>query len=463
VTTDHEGLLAAPLEHARQALAATVAAIASGLALVCTTSLAGVLDRIDDFDRLSQRFVGGLGLGVSLFVGAALVSLLLARRTGAGPFLAVGAGLAAVGLLFGTDLDGTAQLTLSAAVLGAATGCLVGGAACMPFELPWRWARVTVVTWPAPLVVGWPIQAWIALDDSRRVPSLVVPHVRGLALVAAAAVLIWSVASMLARPRQARSGPAGWQEVWWPLIGAMGVLCLLAVVIGVDARLRLVWMRPVIFVATALALAIWVLVMMLIPSPAAKVSYLAVSFVGAVIPTTLQLVVVADAFSSGTSATAGRALVVLLAGIVGVVIGHRYPRRGVVTGLMVVAAVAVLAWPGYETAWVSTPLVAGLVGAAAAVVSGGFSLALESEAAVRLVSFAFVSALAAGLLLAVPLGWALVGDLPLTPASSRANSRVYLGLLFSAAVLVAAHAWVLGRRIDRRLRRALQPPMPQPG
>jgi hypothetical protein len=440
-------------ERVRRQFAPVVAAVACSLAVLCTTSLAALLTRPGHLPGLSDEFVGLLALAATLTLATALAGLLVARHVGAGLPLMVGAASAAIALVVGDDLIDTSDLLVAAIVSGLAAGGLVGGAASLPFELPWPAARLTTVAWVFPLVVGWPVQAWAALTADAAAPRLVVPHPHGLAFLGVAIVAVFGAQSLMVQPSQARSDSSGWRDAWLALVGALVVLCLLAILVGVDASLHLFWLRPVVLVATALALAIWVLVTMLVPTPAAKIAFLAVSFVGASVAPSVQLLVVADAFGPGSSGSVGSAIVVIAAGAGGTVIGYRRPRQGVVIGLCAVAAMAFLAWPGYGSGWVSTTVLAMLIGAAAATAAGGFALGLESEAALRLVSFGFVSGLVTGLLLAIPLGWALIGDLALTPDSSRANARVFLGLVFSAAVLVAAHSAVLGHRIDRRLQR----------
>jgi hypothetical protein len=438
-------------EYVRQASAPAVAFAATSLALACTATPAGVLHRLLTLHGVSGRFVGSLGLALAMFVGLSAAALVLSRSAGCGPFLCAGAVLAAVGVGLGDVVDDGDQLNLAALVLGSAAGCLTGGAASMPFELPWRPARRVAVCWVVPLVAGWPVIAWLVRADTRISAGLVVPHVSGLAYLAATMVVAWGVLAVVLTPAQARSPSYGWRDAWLAVSSAAGVVTVLAMVLGFDARLRLFWLRPVVLVVASLCVAIWLLVMMLVPSPAAKISYLAATLTGAAIPTTTQFLVVADSLASSTSALPVRIGAVLVAAAVGLVAGWRHPRRSVIAGLLAVSLIAVLAWFGFTSAWVSTALTACLVAAAVAVVAGAMALALESEAALRFVSFAFVTGLVVGLLLGVPVGWALVGDLPLTASSSRVFVRVLLGLAFSASVLIAAQSAVLGRRIDRRL------------
>ena len=440
-----------PVDVVRQAVAPVVAVVAAGLSLATTASLSAVLRWLDAYAAVSGRFVGILAIGVAITVLAAGATLVLSRSVGGGVFLAAGAVAAVLGTVAGRGLDSGGQLLGAAVLCGLGAGLLAGGAACMPFELSWQWARPTAAAWAVPLAAGWPAQAWFALE-SRQL-SLVVGQLRPLVYLGAIVVAGWGIATALARPPQARSATgAGWRQAWWALGAAVAALCVLTALLGLDPGLRLFWLRPVVFVGAALALAVWVLVSMVVPTPAGKVSFLAVSFVAAAYPTASQVLVLAEARTGALPPAAASSALAIALAAAGGVLGYRRPRRAVVGGLVGFGVTAALAWPGFGSGWLPVALVALLGGCGSAVVAGGCSLALESEAALRLTAFAFVCGLGAGLLLATPLSWALLGDLPVTAAAARADARVVVGLVFSAAMLVAAHAAVVGHRVDRRRR-----------
>jgi hypothetical protein len=227
------------------------------------------------------------------------------------------------------------------------------------------------------------------------------------------------------------------------------VVALLVMLLGFDSHIRLYWLRPVILVGSALAILLWVLVSMSLPEPVAKISLLGTCYPAAVGPGILAMPVYVVWTAHGLP-TWGLVAASAVGGLVGAGVAWHWPRHAVTGGLIVLAAGCAALWgPVGEEAWTIAGL-AILVGAATASSVGGLLASLGSPAALRLVIGAFVCALVVGVMLTLPLVWAIAGDLPLGYDNARTGTRVLLGLAFSSATALAAYTSVLGRRIDRR-------------
>lgn len=442
------------MERARVGVAPVVALLAASLGIYCATSLVSMLDQLTALDAISGRFVGWLGLGWLLAVLAMLAALLLDRWVGAGPAVAVGALAAVAGLMLGRDVSSTADLAWAAAVLGIAAGGLVGGAASVGFELAPAGARRAVVAWVLPVVAGGAVQAWVVARDETPGVHLAPEAALWLLIPLAAVLVLWGAWSLVAAPVSSVEAVGGFRDAWLSLVLTQVVLYVVVMLIGFDSHLRLYWLRPVVIIASSLALAVWLMVSVLLPNAAAKIAFLSVSFVAASVPAVEQLLFVVA--RTGESARVGVAAlpVLVVAAVVGGGIGLVLRRRAVIGGLVVVALGCAGAWlvRGESAGWLV--VLALLAGAGCAVAVGGLIVAMESPATLRLVAFASLSALVVGTGIAVPLGWALIGDLPTGHREAVATSRVLAGLVYSLAVLLAGYVTVVGRRIDRRQRSA---------
>jgi hypothetical protein len=300
----------------------------------------------------------------------------------------------------------------------------------------------------AAVVAGMPVQAWLSLRRTRGLDVAV--HLPPWILLSACAlILAWGIAALATFRAYERDRSPGWQEASMALGVGQALLALVVMAIGFDSDIRLYWLRPVVLVGSAIALALWVVVSMSLPEPLAKIALLGVCFPAAVGPGLLAVPVYA-AWVNGDLPQTFLVVAVAAAGVVGASAAWRWPRGSVVWGPLAMALGSAALWVPVGQAAPTVAGVAALTAAAVACGVGGMLSSLGSPAALRLIVGAFVCALVGGVVLTLPLIWALAGDLPLGYDDARAGSRVILGLVFSSAVLLSAYASVLARRIDRR-------------
>jgi hypothetical protein len=215
-----------------------------------------------------------------------------------------------------------------------------------------------------------------------------------------------------------------------------------------------VWLRPIVVTATAAVVTGWMLTARLVPEPSARLAYIAVSAVLWVVPATAMFAVsVADA-ARGVTAT----IIVpfLAAAACGVAIGCRGGRAVIPVGfaLMVVAGCGV--WVMATGPWVMVASVGPLVMVATAVVVSAIRIVGIGGSASRLVGLAVVGSLVLGQVVAIPLDWAMLGDLPSSGKEMIASGRLDAGLTVAVASLAASWTWVVSRRLQRanaRMRR----------
>jgi hypothetical protein len=439
---------AVAIERVRSVTAPFVCALAAGIGLLCTLGVVSVLTQLLSLALVSDRFVGWLGLCALGTLGASTLALQAARVVGSGPALAFGAPAAVVGIELGHGVTEPAELALGAAVLGVAAGLLLAGALAVPLDVSRPWGRLGAAVATATMMAGLPAQAWGALRRTRGL-DLAVHLPPWILLPACLAVLVWGVAALVTFRAYEPERSPGWQDAAWVLGLGQVVLALLVMLIGFDTSIRLYWLRPVVLVGSALALLLWVLVSMSLPEPVAKISLLATCYPAAVGPGVLALPVYV-AWIDGGLPSAWLLAASALGATAGAAAAWRWPRHAETSGLLVLAAGCAVLWGPVGNEAATIVGIAVLVAASTASAVGGVLASLGSPAALRLVIGAFVCALVVGLMLTLPLVWAISGNLPLGEDHARTGTRVLLGLAFSSAVALGGYVSVLGRRIDRR-------------
>ena len=294
-------------DRVRLTLAVPVAFVSSVLGVVCVVSMPDVATTIGTLSVIEPRFVGWAGVAGAVTVGTGAAALLLVTRIGPGPALSLGAAASVFGLALAREVAEPAQLKLALLLLGAAVGCLLGGAASMTFELPDRLRRQVMVAWALPVVAAWPLLAWVAghVDPLAvgAAPRLTYhPSVWVLAPVSAL-IVMWSAVSMLVEPPRAtvRSGPA-WETAWGALIGTGFAAALATMAIGFDPGLPPGWLRPLVLFASGAVVVTLAGISMLLPPGWTRIGYVLLVFVLVTFPTTVQLLVmVADDGASQVS------------------------------------------------------------------------------------------------------------------------------------------------------------------
>jgi hypothetical protein len=443
---------ASAIERARSVTAPAVCVLAAGIGLICTVGVVSVLTQLISLQLVSARYVGWLGLCALAVLGASAAALQAGRAVGAGPPLAFGAAAAVVGIELGHGVTDSRDLALAASVLGVAAGLLLAGALAVPIDVSRPWGRLGAAAAMTTILACQPIQAWAALRRTRGL-DVAVHLPPWILLPACGVVLAWGVAALVTFRAYEPDRLPGWQDASWALGLGQVVLALLVMLIGFDSHIRLYWLRPVILVGSALAIALWVLVSMSLPEPIAKISLLGACYPAAIGPGILALPVYV-VWSAHGLPSSSLVWACALGGAIGAGAAWRWPRHAVTGGILVMAGGCAALWiPLGREGW-TVAGVAVLAAAASASGVGGLLASLGSPAAIRLVIGAVVCALVVGTALTLPLVWAVAGDLPLGYDDARAGARVLLGLGFSSAIALAAYTSVLGRRIDRRLETA---------
>ena len=436
-------------DRVRLTLAVPVAFVSSVLGVVCVVSMPDVSTTIGTLSVIEPRFVGWAGVAGAVTVGTGAAALLLVTRIGPGPALSLGAAASVFGLALARELAEPAQLKLALLLLGAAVGCLLGGAASMTFELPDRLRRQVMVAWALPVVAAWPLLAWVAghVDPLAvgAAPRLTYhPSVWVLAPVSAL-IVMWSAVSMLVEPPRAtvRSGPA-WETAWGALIGTGFAAALATMALGFDPGLPPGWLRPLVLFASGAVVVTLAGISMLLPPGWTRIGYVLLVFVLVTFPTTVQLLVmVADDGASQVSWW----LALLMSGVtvIGTAVGARHPRH-VWLSLLVVAAACAGAWvmpdsPGWMAAS-GLPLCLAM----GAVFGAGLQHTVATAVGWRLGAMAVVVVASLGTTTGIAMAWALGGDIPGDVDAARAAGRVFLGFTFAFAVMAAAVVSVLSPR-----------------
>ena len=434
-------------------LAVPIAVLASALATLCLVSGTALAPALDELGAVDQRVAGWAGVGAVAGIASAAVVLLSAGRLGAGPGLSLGAAAAVFGLALGNGIADDVQLALAQVMLGVAVGGLLGGTAAMTLELLPRTRRAVVLAFTLPLAIGWPVLAMAvsAGASADRIRLTVHPPVELLAPVSAA-IVMWSSLSLLVEPPRSKlTGEPGWDTAWTALLASLGAGAVTVMLLGFGSDAENAWLRPLVVALTGAVLLGLAATTLTIPRAEARAGYLAASYAALLLPVDIALLVlVADA---GERDVPPAAVAVLMGvGCLGALVGWRWPRT-MVAGALIAAGASVGAWVMPDTApWMlacTAPLVLGL----ATALAGGLSAAASTAMGWRLVTQAVIGVLLLTAVIAVPVGWSLAGDIGDDLASARATGRIFLGVTFSAGLLVAAAAAVSWPR-DRRPARA---------
>lgn len=435
-------------ELCRRWLAAPVALLASALAVVCVISLADILPQVGLLFGSNERFVGWAGLGVCLGVGVTAVSLLLMRRTGAGPSLSAGAAAAVFGLALGYRVIDDLQVGLAFVMLGAAVGGLLTGAAGMAFELPGRFRTAVLLAWVVPLVSGWPLVAWVALHDTATDEAQLTVHPSVWALAPVSAVIVlWSVVSMLVEPPRVQApAAASWETAWSALLVVLVVGALAVMVAGFEPGIDVGWLRPLVVGVAGLVVVALAAVALVVPAVPARIGYVAVLVVCLSLPTCVQLMLVVTDAGAWRVSWIGAGLLAVF-GVVGAGLGWRWPATSSWAAMLVLAGACAGAWVMPDGMWTMFAAAAPLMAAAGAGTAAGVRLCTSSPTALRFVMLTVVGVILLGVTLAIPLGWSLGGAVASTTEDARAAGRVFLGLTFAAAVLAAAYIATLTPRL----------------
>ena len=432
--------LESAFERLRRLLAVPIALLASSLGVVCVVSVPEVLPVVSDLALVDDRFIGWAGVGAALGLVLATLSLFVVSSLGSGPALSLGAAGAVFGLALSHDVVDATQLSLALVVLGAAVGCLIGGAASMTFELSAPYRQAVMVAWTVPLLGAWPLLAWLSrhvvltpADSAARLTHH--PSVWLLAPVAAV-ILVWGALTMLTEPVRAVVRSDGdWESAWSALLATTmgGILAIM--VLGFDPQLQSGWLRPLILLTTAGVTAGLAAVAVIVPDPNVRVAYVCMAFVALCLPVTVQLlVIVADDRPSRVSW--GLATLLALTTVLGAAVGARRPSLAP-TALLVVAAGCAGAWVMPSAPWAMAAGAVPLTIGAGATFGAGARRAGATAVGWRFSAGAVLAIVLLSTIAAGALSWSLAGDLPTDTASARAAGRVLLGLTFALAVLAA--------------------------
>jgi hypothetical protein len=438
-----------PVERTRRWLAPPVALLTSVFAATCMLNVVAVARSTAALTALDAHFVGWVGVGALAAVATAAVALVSGDRVGSGPFLSLGAVAAVFGLSLGHHVSGSAELTAVILVCGLSVGALLAGPVALVSTLPTAWATLTLTAWAVPLVVAWPLLAAALTGRAEgAVPSLLAHPQTALLAVVAVLIVSWSLLTMLVEPVPDPDPTwASWQGSWWALLLLSSGAALVTAVLGFSPQLSLVWLRPIVVTATAAVVAGWMLTTRLVPDPSARLAYIAVSTVSWVVPATAMFAVsVADA-DSGVTGTI--TVLFLVAAGCGVAIGYRGSTAVIPVGfgLMVVAGCGV--WVEATRPWVMLASVGPLVFAGTAVLVSAVRIVGYGGPASRLVGLAIVGSLVLGQVVAIPLDWAMLGDVPSSGRAMIASGRLDAGLTVAVASLAASWTWVVRRRLQR--------------
>jgi hypothetical protein len=460
------------LETVRRGSVPVVAFLAACLGLACSTNLVQISLEMGDLSLANERFVGWAGVGACAGIGLALVSLLAAPRLGAAVPLAAGAAAAVFGLALGNAVFDGVRIALALMTLGAASGALLGAACSLTLVARPPRRLLTAVAWALPMLAATPVLDEQALDPAQNKGTLQLglhPPVWPLAVVSVLLVS-WSALSLLLEPgdsSRSRSLPTGGARSRVDLLGsggaepvsgaedawtAVGVAALVpsvaVMLLGFEPSISDEWLRPLIIVVVAIAVLGLGFACLSVPTAAGRVGVLTVSIVMLCWPACIGVLLLATSGHGSVSRLDLGVLVVAVA--LGAVGGGMSPARGVVGGLLLLAGGAAGAWVVAGPHPLQAVAVAAMAGGAAAAMVAGLRSGLTSPVAAQLIGVQAVSCTILGVLLALPLSWALGGSLPVTTASAVADARVLLGLTAAAAVFGAGYAATLRTRFPIR-------------
>jgi hypothetical protein len=435
-------------ERLRRSLAPPVALLASVVGASCVLNLVAVARSLNELSSVDARFVGWVGIGAFTAIAVAAAVFLAADRVGAGPFLSLGAVAAVFGLSLARHVNSSEQLTLAIMVCAVASGALLAGGSGLTSTLPRAWAKASLVAWAGPLVVIWPLVT-AATRRAGQLPDLVVhPPVWALAVVTVA-IVSWSVVTMLVEPlsENTRAG-APWEDPWSAALMLCAVAVLLTTLLGFAPQVSLVWLRPVVVTATAAVVAGWGFAAYVIPGLRVRLGYVAVSAVAWIVPATTSFAVDVAGVDGGIGLPIVVLLVVLASA--GAAIGGQGRSAVIPVGLALTAVASVATWTMSAEPWVMVTAIGPLVAFATAVLVTGVLIVATDPHAIRLIGLAVIASLVLGSVVAIPLDWALLGDVPGNSGDAIASGRLDAGLSVAVASAAAAWTWVASRRLSRR-------------
>lgn len=452
-TDDH------PVERMRRWLAPLVCLLATSLGLCCVLSTASVLRSVTALSLLDGRWVGWVAVSAMLAVAAAAATVITLERVGSGPALALGAAAAVVGLLLGSGVNGQGELVLALAACGLAVGGLLAGGVGMTATLPPTWAFAVFVAWTVPVVAAWaPLVRALPTRPSSGLSSgglrgealadLVVPVPVEVIAAAALVIVAWSVLTMLFEPVHKRAAPPqALQYAWTVLLAVAAMASLVMMVLGFDPQLPRIWLRPAIVVATVIIATGWVLLVVVLPTSALRLAHVGVTVVAAMVPATATFAVLFVDSGGVRLSWPVVALLAVVAALGALVAGTRGASLVVASGVTIMTLSAMGVWVMADEQWAMFAAVAPLSAAAGAVMVAAFRLVGSHPSAMLMLVLTAISAFVVGQIVAVPLSWALIGDVPTATDTVFAAGRLQAGLTVAVASVAAAGSWVLHRRL----------------
>lgn len=446
------------VERMRRWLAPLVCLLATSLGLCCVLSTASVLRSVTALSLLDGRWVGWFAVSAMLAVAAAAATVITLERVGSGPALALGAAAAVVGLILGSGVNGQGELVLALAACGLAVGGLLAGGVGMTATLPPTWAFAVFVAWTIPVVAAWgplvralPTRPISGLSSGglrgESLADLVVPMPVEVIAAAAFVIVAWSVLTMLFEPVHKRPAPPqALQYAWTVLLAVAAMASLVMMVLGFDPQLPRIWLRPAIVVATVIIAAGWGLLVVVLPTSALRLAHVGVTVVAAMVPATATFAVL---FVDSGEVRLSWPVVTLLAVVaaLGALAGTRGASLVVAAGVTIMTVSAMGVWVMADEQWAMFAAVAPLSAAAGAVMVAAFRLVGAHSSAMLMLVLTAISAFVVGQIVAVPLSWALIGDVPTATGTVFAAGRLQAGLTVAVASVSAAGSWVLHRRL----------------
>jgi hypothetical protein len=433
-----------------RALAPAITAVAATLAVACLLAALVMTRSLPRITAVDVHAAGWLVLSACCCVAAFTGGVLASDHIGPGPFLAIGATVGGVGIWLGQGTIGPRELVVAVVACGTGAGALLGGVATLPADLPRPWSRAVTVSWAVSLVAVWPAWGQLALRAGSGTLRVEVGVPFWLLATAVGAIAMWSVLAMTAEPEVGPTpSSAEWRRPLAGLLSFVTAALVVATVMAFDVPLPLPWLRPVVVVLTAGCVAAVAVVLSRLPDPRWRLSLVAVTAVLPLVPVTLLL----TAGTTGRHQAGASWLVVVLAavavaGCCSAAARWVTPIMAIPVGLALSAVAAVAVWvvqPG--SIWV-LPGATLLAAAAGAVVAAGLLNLPPGAPAIPLIISAGLCALVLGLVLAVPLCWAMLGDVPARASDLQASGRLYAGLTVAGSSLSTAYTWNLRGRLQ---------------
>jgi hypothetical protein len=421
----------------RENAAPLVALLSSTFLMCCLVSLPDVVIEWPALETANAGSAGWGGLAVLLALGVAGVSVLLSTRLGSGPALAVGATAGVLGLALARDITSGRQIVLVLVLLGIAVGGLFAAGVCLLTEVPARLSSATLITWVLPWLGGEGVVGWLALHGRSAAETRLGLHPPLPVLTVGALLLLaWAVVTLMHEPPRF-AVPVGreWENAWGALAVVVVAVGCIVMLLGFQATLAPSWGRPVILLTAALGAAGLVAAVCVAPDVDVRPAYLALLAAVVTGPACVQALLMVPV-AAGETLSTWLVVVLGLGGVLGVVVGWRWPSAAAVVGLVAMTGGAAGGWVMPANPWVMLAAAAPLCLGIAAAATGGLRLASVSRMPLRFASLTAFAGLLLGLVAAASIPWAL--GAPLTDAHDlRSGGRVLLGLTFALTVVTA--------------------------